>query len=85
MNVLARLFFMAIPAFFVFLLTYIVFGMDKSALIGGLFIGAANALKAIKYENVPTVNPVDYIRRIRYSVIKKYRDQFFQDNPDLRP
>jgi len=37
---MARLFFIAIPAFFVFLLTYIVFGMDKSALIGGLFIGA---------------------------------------------
>jgi Na+/proline symporter len=37
---MARLFFMAIPAFFAFLLTYIVFGMDKDALIGGLFIGA---------------------------------------------
>lgn len=46
-------------------------------------IGAAKALKAIKFENVPTVNPADYIRRIRYSVIKKYRNQFFEDYPDL--
>lgn len=37
---MARLFFIAIPAFFAFLLTYIVFGMDKSALIGGLVIAA---------------------------------------------
>lgn len=37
---MARLFFMAIPAFFASLLTYIVFGMDKDALIGGLFIVA---------------------------------------------
>jgi hypothetical protein len=40
MNVIARLFFMAIPAFFAFLLTYIVFGADKDSLIGGLVIAA---------------------------------------------
>ena len=37
---MARLFFMAIPAFFAFLLTYIVFGADKDSLIGGLVIAA---------------------------------------------
>ena len=40
MNVIARLFFMAIPAFFAFLLTYIIFGADKDSAIAGLFIAA---------------------------------------------
>lgn len=35
---MARLFFMAIPAFFAFLLTYIIFGVDKDSAIAGLFI-----------------------------------------------
>jgi len=37
---MARMFFMAIPAFFAFLLTYIIFGTDKDSLIGGLVIAA---------------------------------------------
>jgi len=39
-RLMARLFFMAIPAFFSFLLTYIIFGADKDSAIAGLFIGA---------------------------------------------